>query len=171
MGCVHIYTGDGKGKTTAAMGLAVRASGCGKRVAVYQFLKGRDSGEVVSLQNLSIPVTRNSRPYGWFFSMSKEDQAEMIAEHNGQLEEIMEGLSQDRWDVLILDELIGAYQMEALNRELVERLLAKSYSCELVLTGRNPPDWMIDRADYVTEMQKKKHPFDHGLVARKGIEF
>lgn len=172
MGCVQIYTGDGKGKTTAAMGLAVRAAGCGKRVQVFQFLKGGPTGELASLAKLAIPVCRNSRDYGFFSTLNEAEKAEVIGEHNARLQAVLRLLEDELADLVVLDELIGAYNLGAVDAALTERLLnGTPYSAELVLTGRNAPAWMVEKADYVTEMTKIKHPYDRGLTARQGVEF
>lgn len=172
MGCIHIYTGDGKGKTTAAMGLALRSAGCGKRVLVTQFLKGGDTGELHALERLGIPVLRNSRQYGFFHTLSPADREALYREQTEQLEQICRAALHSSYDLIVLDESIGAYQLGALDRSRLEAFLQGGpYGPELVLTGRNAPDWMIERADYVTQMKKQKHPFDRGVQARRGIEY
>ncbi len=172
MGCVHIYTGDGKGKTTAALGLALRAAGWGLPVQVIQFLKGRPTGELMSLARLQIPVRRNSRDYGFFSNLGPAERAAMTAEHNGHLRAALALLEEGQTGLLVLDEFIGAYNLGAVDPTLAERLLRGApYRAELALTGRGAPAWMLERADYVTEMTKQKHPFARGVTARRGIEY
>lgn len=172
MGCIHIYTGDGKGKTTAAMGLAIRAAGQGLRVQVFQFLKGGETGELASLTRLAIPVTRNSRPYGFFSTLTPAEKAEQKQEQDGYLQTAIRLVTEQAADLVILDEVIGAWSLGAVDDSLVRTLLdGAPYGADVVLTGRNAPDWMIAQADYVTVMEKAKHPFDRGIPARKGIEY
>ena len=170
MGCIHIYTGDGKGKTTAAMGLAVRAAGWGKRVLVIQFLKGGPTGELAALEALEIPVRRNRREYGFFSTLSEAERKALIAEQNQMLNSVSDALGQ--YDLIVLDELICAYNLGAVDRDLADALVAGGpYETELVLTGRDAPQSWIEKADYVTEMGCVKHPYDRGAEARQGIEF
>ena len=172
MGCIHIYTGDGKGKTTAAMGLAMRAAGWGKRVLVVQFLKGGPTGELAALEALEIPVRRNSRTYGFFSTLDERDRKALIAEQDAMLADAASYIRKNRYDLIVLDELIGAYNLGAVDRELTDALIMGGpYEAELVLTGRDTPKTWIEAADYVTEMRERKHPYSQGLEARKGIEF
>lgn len=172
MGCIHIYTGDGKGKTTAALGLCMRAAGCGKRVLVVQFLKGGKTGELASLERLNIPVRRNSRAYGFFFTLSKTEQQALIDEQTRQLTQVLEELEEGRFDLIVLDELLGAYEIGAVDRALTNRIMTGGpYETELVATGRNAPEHWVQCADYVTEMGMRKHPFERGVPAREGVEF
>lgn len=172
-GLIHVYTGDGKGKTSAAMGLALRAAGRGRKVVILQFLKGRDSGEVSALQALpGITVLRNSREYGFFKFLPPEEQQAMAAEHTANFKEAMHLVQEGCCNLLVLDEAIPAYTLGALDRAALDALLAsKPEHLELVLTGREPPQHMLDAAAYVTEMRKHKHPFDQGIGQREGIEY
>ncbi|MDR3301449.1 MAG: cob(I)yrinic acid a,c-diamide adenosyltransferase [Spirochaetaceae bacterium] len=166
---IHIYTGDGKGKTTAAMGLALRAAGCGRRVVIVQFMKGRDSGEISVLRSLpNVTVLRNAQDYGFFSRTSEASRAQIIAENNQNLQAALALPA----DLLILDEAVGAYTLGALDTAALDALLAApSPKRELVLTGRDPPPNLIEAADYVSEIRKIKHPFDKGIKAREGIEY
>jgi cob(I)alamin adenosyltransferase len=166
---IHIYTGDGKGKTTAALGLALRAAGRGKTVVIAQFMKGADTGELRSLSRLpGVTVLRNKKHYGFFNRVGAETQSHIIADNNSSLEEAL----RLPCDLLILDEVFSAYSMGALNRKAIDDLvLEKNENRELVLTGRNPPQHIIDAADYVSEIRKIKHPYDRGIQAREGIEY
>ena len=172
MGCIHIYTGDGKGKTTAAMGLAMRAAGWGKRVLVVQFLKGGVTGELASLEALEIPVRRNNQAYGFFSTLDEAERKTLIAEQNAMLADAAGYIRKNRYDLVVLDELIGAYQIGAVDRELADALVTGGpYEAELILTGRDAPSAWMEAADYVTEMQEIKHPYRRGLQSRQGIEF
>lgn len=172
MGCIHIYTGDGKGKTTAAMGLVLRSVGCGNRPLVVQFLKGGKTGELDSLARLNVPVLRNGQNYGFFRTLSESDRTALLSEQNEMLQKVQTALQNKVYDLIVLDEIIGAYQLGAVDQTLVENLLkAVPYEAELVLTGRNAPQWVRESADYVTVMEKEKHPFDCGISARRGVEF
>jgi len=172
-GLVHLYTGEGKGKTTAALGLALRAAGRGWRVLIVQFLKGRDSGEVHSLAQVpGIDVVRLSKDYGFAKSMSAEDLVEVRREHDEMLTHIQQALTSGEYGMIVLDEIAPAVQHGLVDCEKLADLIDnRPVGTELVMTGRNAPDSLVQRADYITEMHKIKHPFDQGVTARKGIEW
>ena len=173
MGLIHIYCGDGKGKTTAAIGLAVRAAGAGMRVRFVQLLKGNDTSELNSLNLIpNITIDRCDDAYGFTFTMCDEDKKKITACHNRILSEALR-LSENREiDLLIIDEFTAAYGCGLVDKTLAQRLvLNKPEALELVLTGRNPDDCFVEAADYVSEIQAVKHPFDSGISARKGIEY
>lgn len=172
-GLIHIYTGEGKGKTTAALGLAVRASGCGKKVLLVQFFKGRDSGELHTIALLpNITVLRLEKRHGFFKYMNEAQKREVCEAHTDLLSKACELVRDGTCELLILDEAISAYQHNALDKEKLEAFVQnKPDALELVLTGRNAPKIFIDIADYVTEMRKVKHPYEKGIPAREGIEF
>ena len=172
-GLMHLYTGEGKGKTTAALGLALRAAGCGLRVAVVQFLKGRDTGELHALALLPhVTVLRLDKDYGFFFAADDETKNSITERHNDLLAEAKKLADEGLCDLLVLDEICAAYQNNAVDRTLADMLvLHKPQVLELVLTGRNAPAHWADAADYVTEMILRKHPYTQGIAARKGIEF
>jgi cob(I)alamin adenosyltransferase len=166
---IHIYSGDGKGKTTAALGLAIRAAGREKKVVIVQFMKGFDTGELRSLALIpNITVLRNKKRYGFFNKVEAQTQSLIIADNNSSLAEALDLPC----DLLILDEVFSAYSLGALDRNIIDGLVAdKTEKRELVLTGRNPPQHIIDAADYVSEIRKIKHPYDLGVKAREGIEY
>ena len=172
-GLIHIYTGDGKGKSTAAFGLALRAAGCGKRVLIVQFFKGRDCGELHSFALLpNVTVLRLEQDPGFFKFMDEETRAAVRARHDRLLTEANRQMREGLCDLLILDEVISAYNCGALDRALLEEMLrTRPENTELVLTGRNAPETLTSAAHYVTEMKKIKHPYDCGIPAREGIEF
>lgn len=168
---VHIYCGDGKGKTTCAMGLAVRAAGHGRKVVVAQFLKGGNSGERVILAGLPqvtcLPVPETMK---FVFAMDEAEKAELRAQMTASFDEAVR-LGQES-DLLILDELNAAVSTGMVSLERVTAFLdSKPENLEVVITGRDPAEELQARADYITEMRKVKHPFDQGLDAREGIEW
>jgi len=174
LGLTHIYYGDGKGKTTAALGLAIRASGCGKKVVIVQFLKDWKSGELASLSLLpNVTVLRGKLAGGSFVrDMSDEEKAALKTIHDENFGKALELLENGQCDLLVLDEAIDAYQLGVLDAALLEELVNnKPKPIELVITGHSPDEYLIERADYVTEMVKHKHPYDNGVSARRGIEF
>lgn len=168
---LHIYCGDGKGKTTCSMGLTVRAAGHGRKVVVAQFLKCGNSGERVILEQLPnvkcLPVPEITK---FVFTMTEEEKAQTRAQMTNILRLAIEG-SQEA-DLLVLDELNGAIStgMVALE-DVLSFLDSRPEGLEVVITGRDPAPELQERADYITEMKKVKHPFDKGLNARKGVEW
>lgn len=172
-GYTHIYSGDGKGKTTAALGLALRASGAGMKVHIVQLLKGRYSSELASLAQLkNISISRCDRDYGFNSSMTVEGKIEVTKCHNQLLSEAEELMNSGKIDMLILDEFIVAYQYGLLDKALANRIVfEKNPDTELVLTGRDALDNLVLAADYVSDIMELKHPYKSGVAARKGIEY
>jgi cob(I)alamin adenosyltransferase len=176
MGLVHIYTGDGKGKTTAAVGLATRFLGQGGCVVLVQFLKGSDSGEIAFFENKeNIKILRLNKDYGFTNTMSDEVKAEVKKEHRKMLNEALAAVTSDfagRDCMLILDECAGAISTKLLEEKSIVKLvdLARDHF-EFVLTGRDFSESVLEHADYISEIKCVKHPMDQGVVARKGIEF
>lgn len=170
---IQLYTGDGKGKTTAAIGQAVRAAGSGWRVVFAQFMKSGDTGELHSLeQTEGIRILRSDKPYGFYSSLSPEEKTELTGIHNRILDELLKLAEEKNCDMIILDEITYPVRWKLLDVEKVRRLLTFSReSMELVLTGREPAPFLQACADYVTEMKKLCHPYDRGVLARKGIEY
>ncbi|MCD8181263.1 MAG: cob(I)yrinic acid a,c-diamide adenosyltransferase [Firmicutes bacterium] len=166
---IHIYCGDGKGKTTASVGLAMRMAGYNKRVLFIQFLKGSYTGELEALdREKNITVMRCDENYGFFRSMSEEDKENIIKCHNKNLLYAKENA--DKFDMIVLDEIFAAYNYGLTDKDIV-REIVKDYGGELVMTGRGPDRFFTEKADYVSEIKKIKHPYDRGITARKGIEF
>jgi len=173
-GLTHFYYGGGKGKTSAALGLAIRASGCGKGVVIVQFLKDWNCGELSSLALMpNITVFRGKSSGGVFFhELSEAEKAATKNIHDNNLKKALELQKSGLCDVLILDEAVDAYQLGALDAALFDGLIDnKPEQLELVFTGHNADARLLEHADYVTEMVKRKHPYDKGIAARKGIEF
>jgi cob(I)alamin adenosyltransferase len=169
-GCVHVYTGDGKGKTTAALGLALRAAGHGLRTYFGQFLKGQDSGELRALCGHEFIMIEQYGDGGWVAS----DQArpEQRAQALEGLAAARVAMASGRYDVVVLDEVNVVVALGLLAVEEVLRLLDdRPESVELILTGRGAPAEVIERADLVTEMRAVKHYHERGVQARRGIEY
>lgn len=171
-GLIHIYCGDGKGKTTAAVGLAVRCAGRGNKVLLVQFLKSRDSGELYSLAKLpDIEVMRGKESKKFTFQMNEEEKHALLIEHNKMFEQVLAKIKNGGYSLLILDEVIGALNAKVFEMpKIIEFLRHKPENLEVVLTGRNPAPELVEIADYVSEMRKVKHPMDKGIMAREGIE-
>ena len=171
-GLVHLYCGDGKGKTTAAVGLAVRCAGRGNKVLLVQFLKSRDSGELYSLAKLpDIEIMRGKESKKFTFQMNEEEKHALLIEHNKMFEQVLAKIKNGGYSLLILDEVIGALNAKVFEMpKLIEFLRHKPENLEVVLTGRNPAPELVEIADYVSEMRKVKHPMDKGIMAREGIE-
>ena len=171
-GLIHLYYGDGKGKTTAALGLAVRAAGAGLRVIILQFLKNHETGELATFRNISnITVLRGKEGASFSFAMTEEEKKRTRDIHTQNLMVAVSLAEKGECDLLILDEALGAYGRDLLDRGFLETFVRnKPKPLELVLTGRNPAQWMLDCADYASEIKKVKHPYDNGTSARRGIE-
>lgn len=169
---IHLYCGDGKGKTTAAMGLALRCAGNGGRVYIYQFLKNGSSGECALLRDIEGVSVGECFPQAKFvWNMSAEEKSEAAHYYRKKFKEITE-LVRDGYDMVVLDELMAAvgYDFVPIG-EVLDFLENRPEGLEVVMTGRNPDARIMDAADYVSEIRKIKHPYDKGIQARKGIEF
>ena len=168
---VQIYTGDGKGKTTAAVGLTLRAVGAGWRVFIGQFVKGRLSHEMRLLEKLCPDAVR-IEPFGHGTFIKDRPSHEDIAAARHGLERLKRILASGDFDLVIADEVGAAVSTGILGVfDLLEWLDARPRSIELVLTGRAFDPRILERADLVTEMRPVKHYFDAGVPARQGIEF
>ena len=168
LGMVHLYWGEGKGKTTAAMGLALRALGNGCRVVVVQFLKGADTGEIPLLRQLGAEVYRGKVGQKCVFQMNDAEKAATRALQN---ENLWAALAHPA-DLLVLDEACAAWELNMVDRQLLEQAVReRPAGQEIVLTGRKPAPWMEELADYSTEMHCWRHPYEKGVKARKGVEF
>lgn len=170
-GLIHLYCGDGKGKTTAAIGLSVRAAGRGFKIIFAQFLKSMETGEILPLQDIGVTVLRGELPRGFTWELTESQKETLIEEHNKLFSKATSLCGNGEDTLLVLDELVGAYAGGYLNRKAVLRFLKeKPPALEVVLTGRNPAAELMGLSDYVTEMRKLKHPMDEGITARTGIE-
>lgn len=166
---VHIYTGTGKGKTTAAFGLAVRAAGAGLKVCIYQFIKGSPYSENNIFDHIDmINIEQCGR--GCFIK-GKPGPKDIECAERG-FKKACASIHSGKYDLVILDEINIALKLELIKAsEVIDMIKDKPSSVELVLTGRYCPKSLLKYADLVTEMRKVKHPFDKGILARKGIEY
>lgn len=170
VGLVHVYTGDGKGKTTAAIGAAIRAAGSGLKCRMIQFMKGGTaSGELSIIDSIpNISIDRIGLNFIGPNASGPKDVKESLIP---AMDAARDALSSE-YDVVILDEIITACTAGVISElDIMHLIDAKDPSVELILTGRCASQRLIDRADLVTEMKKVKHPFDQGHGARSGIEF
>ena len=168
---IHIYTGDGKGKTTAALGLAVRAAGHGKRVKIIQFMKGcPEYGELETIKKIqSISIEQFGRRE-MVDRCSPSDEDRRLA--GSALNAAIESIRTRACDVLVLDEINVALDYDLIDLDKVlEILRTRPEEMEIVLTGRSAPGELVETADYVTEMKEIKHPYRKGVEGREGIEY
>ena len=170
-GLIHLYCGDGKGKTSAAVGLAVRASGAGKQVVFTQFFKDGSSSEIESLKRLpGIRTIHANTVKGFYYAMTPEQREQAREDYTALFRQVTDA-ARDA-DLLILDEIVSACNRGVVPETLVTDFLrCKPQQLEVVLTGRDPSPALTELADYNTEMRKLRHPYDRGVAARKGIEF
>jgi cob(I)alamin adenosyltransferase len=168
-GYVHVYTGNGKGKTTAAIGLAIRAAGAGLNVLFAQFVKGMKYSEIGALEKFSDRITIRQYGQGCFI-IRKAEQSDKDSARQG-LGEIRTALSDRAFDIVILDEANIALHYDLFSAdELIDAIKNRIPSCEVVVTGRYAPQALIEIADLVTEMKEVKHYYANGVQARLGIE-
>lgn len=175
-GLVHLYTGNGKGKTTAALGLALRALGRGRKVAIVQFLKRmrqRKTGELLFAEKMDLPLT--IRQFG-AASFAPQEVKDWV-EQSGQTVQLgwqvaLELVAGGQYDLVVLDEITHVVKGgQVALAGLIELIENKPEATELVLTGRYAPPGLIDVCNYVTEMKEIKHPFRDGICAREGTEY
>ena len=168
-GCVHIYTGNGKGKTTAALGLCLRAVGAGFRVYMAQFMKSGEYSELIALKRLGHQVTVEQFGTGRFVR-GKPSEEDRQAALQG-FEAAKAALASGDFQMVILDESMVALHQGLLSREQLDTWIdMRPETVELVLTGRNAPPEIFARVDLVTEMREVKHYYQNGVTARVGIE-
>lgn len=173
-GYIQIYTGDGKGKSTAAMGLALRALGGGMTVYVVQFLKSWQTGELKASKCFgeNFKIFRFDKVKGFTWNLSQNELDELKKEIKKAYNFVEDILRVRPCDILILDEIMGTLRNGFLTEEEVLKLMdLKPDNMELILTGRNVPEKILKRADLVTEMKNIKHYYEKGINAREGIEF
>ncbi len=173
-GLIVVYTGDGKGKTTAALGMCIRAAGYKKKVKIIQFIKGTwHYGELDGIKLLSEYVDLEQLGKGFVGIIDdKEDISTHIKAAKKTLEKSREEMLSGKWDILILDEINVALGLKLIELEdVLELLNQKPEDLHLVLTGRNAPQEIIDRSDLATEMREIKHPFQQGILAQQGVDF
>lgn len=173
LGLLQLYIGNGKGKTTAAVGQAVRAHGHGLRVLFVQFLKGRQSGESGALSLLGIEIRQVQDSEKFLFSMSEEEKEHQKQRTQHALETLAGEISTGQYDLVVLDEILDACSLSLAGYETLYDLVArtKENHCELIFTGRGVPMKLYELADYISEILPIKHPYDKGITAREGIEY
>ncbi|MBO1263481.1 cob(I)yrinic acid a,c-diamide adenosyltransferase [Proteiniclasticum sp. SCR006] len=172
-GFVQIYTGEGKGKTTAALGLSFRAAGRGKKVLFVQFLKGIRTGEEVSMgQNEQITHLKLAETVRFFHTLSEEEQGALKSKVKGEWIELMKRIETEPMDILVLDEIMAAMHHGLVEEADVIKLLeTRPPHMEVILTGRDPSDRLMQKADLVTEMVNCRHYYSKGVSSRVGIEY
>jgi cob(I)alamin adenosyltransferase len=176
-GYIQVYTGNGKGKTTAAFGAALRAAGQGNKVLIYQFLKppSLDIGERFSLKLGAVKIRVESLDIEWEIGKSFKDKEKIRQTKKAirqVLERIVETAEKRFYDVIILDEIVFCLSKGLADFEDIKRLIGnKDERVEIIMTGRDASKKLIEIADMVTEMKKVKHTFDKGIKARRGIEY
>lgn len=173
-GLIQVYCGNGKGKTTAAIGQGIRAVGHGLKVIMIQFLKGNPTGEMETLKNLEphFKLFRFERERDFFWNLSSEEKEELKIDLKNALNFARKVLDTRQCDILILDELLGAIKNKLVDEdEIIQMIENKPEDVEVVITGRVLPDNLKHLADYVSTIDDTKHPFTQGIGARKGIEY
>lgn len=172
-GFLQFYIGDGKGKTTAAIGQIVRAHGSGLRCAVYQFLKVVPSGEMESLKALGIPVERaRTQDSRFFFQMDAAEKGVYLTQQRALYTQAVRAIHSGEYDVVALDEILDLLELGGIDRDALRMaLISRPPQVEVLLTGRNLPRELTDIAGYITETHSVKHPYQDGVAARQGIEF
>ena len=187
---LHLYWGNGKGKTTAAMGLALRALGHGRRVVIVQFLKDGTSGEIAPLRTAGATVYAcPNAKFTWLMDENDKAQARAVSADalekalpsKKSIKELSRGMRMKlnlasalahRPELLVLDEACAALKSNILDEALLRKAAAFAKDGrEVVVTGRDPAPWLQDAADYSTEMQMHKHPYTQGIAAREGVEY
>jgi len=172
-GLVHVYTGDGKGKTTVALGLALRSIGWGARVCMVQFIKGYSNiGEAMFAESSSGRFVLKQ----FAIDTSRSIDEKKVAQRKQAADEAMtyaeQLIASEEFDVVILDEINNAMHFGLIDAEKVLKLIAdRPQRVELVLTGRNAPESIINAADYVTRLEMVKHPYESNISARAGIDY
>ena len=171
-GLVHIYSGDGKGKTTAGMGLCVRAAGAGYRVLICQFMKDNSSSERSAMESIEgITFVRGRDKVAFSFCMSDEEKKQERAFCERLFEDTVERAAAEHYDVLFLDEVLYAVRAGLLDEKLLTDFLdSRPQNLEVILTGRDPGEELLKRADYISEIRMIRHPISRGQKARGGIE-
>lgn len=169
---VHIYCGDGKGKTTCAVGLAVRFAATGRKVFFYQFMKNQKSGERKILETIpAIEVYHGYEMPKFSFKMNEEEKNITRSVYEDEFEKIKKIAEDGKYAMIILDEIMSCISSGFLETSEVVDFLKNNRHIEIVMTGRNPSPEICEMADYISEIKKIKHPFDNNIVARRGIEF
>lgn len=171
-GLISVLTGNGKGKTSAAFGMALRAAGQGMRVLILQFMKKRrDTGEIKALEQTELPITIKQYGRRVFFKTRTCEPMDIHMAHKG-LEAFLEAMESESYDLIILDEINIAVEFHLLElEEVMEAIAKKPDQLHLILTGRKAKEEILEIADCVTEMKEIRHHYNKGIAAQKGVEF
>lgn len=172
-GLIHVYCGEGKGKTTASLGLIVRASGAGYDVVIVQYFKSWETSELKTLEKFpNVKIIKGELPKEFTWELTLGKLNEIVDVHNQMFKKAIKSIRDGIPTLLVLDEIIGASTYDYIDTKIVlDYLKNKPNNVEAVLTGRNPLPEFVEIADYVSEVKKIKHPYDKGILARKGIEY
>lgn len=172
-GYIQIYTGNGKGKTTCAVGQGIRACGCGFKVLMIQFLKSWHTGEIDIVKNIDkFDFMRIGSPRDFTWNLTEDEKTNLKSEITNKFKGLTEIFKENKYDMIILDEVLGTINDKFLSEEdVIDFLHKKPETVEVILTGRNASDNLINEADLVTEMKEVKHYFAKEVEARRGIEF
>lgn len=169
LGLIHVYTGEGKGKTSAGMGLILRALGRGLKIKIIQLFK-RDTGEQFFFENSGFKYLQFKPLHPFFKSYNPNELEDLKKEFLEFWKESIKDL--EKYDVVLIDEVGPGIKWGIFSEQIILELMKnKPKNTELVLTGRNIPESIIEKSDYVSEIKKIKHPYDKGILAREGIEF
>lgn len=171
-GLIHMYCGDGKGKTTAAIGLAVRAAGSGMKVLIVRFLKNNNSSELEILNTLeNIDILPIEKEFGFYKNMTEEMKSAAHEMYTNLLNSAIDKVSLGDYQMLVLDEIAAAYHYDFIDvKSFLNFLETKPTELEIVMTGRDPSIKLVELADYVSNIENIRHPYDKGISARTGIE-
>lgn len=173
-GLIQVYCGNGKGKTTAAIGQGIRAIGQGFKVIMIQFLKGQECGELNTIQRLEpdFKVFRFDKPEKFFNQMNEAEKEDLKRNIQNGINFARKVMDTRECDILILDEVLGVIENDLIDVEEIDKLLVtKPNQIEVILTGRNLKNELTKRVDYISKIEEIKHPYSNGIKARKGIEF
>jgi cob(I)alamin adenosyltransferase len=171
-GLIHIYTGTGKGKTTAALGLCFRAAGWGFESAFIQFMKGQETGELIAAKKFTAAILFEQ--YGSEKFITKKNLSDLSEDKifaDKGIVRAKELLLSNRYRIVVLDEILNLLEFELITEDEILELMEIKGKSELILTGRGATDQLIKRADLVTEMKEIKHYYSSGVIARKGVEY
>lgn len=169
-GLIHIYAGEGKGKTTAAIGICTRHSGYGKKAAFYEFLKGSATGEAIALPMLGVNFYCPCESEKFVFAMTEAEKEKCALR---QVETLCKASAEMHlYSLVVLDEVLSAIEVGLLSlKDIIKVISDKPQGTELVLTGRQIPQQLLQYADYVSVINAVKHPYTNGISAREGIEY
>lgn len=170
---LQLYTGEGKGKSTALVGMMVRAIGCNKKIALFQFLKGRKSGEISFFEKNcpEIFIKRINSGEKFLWEMNLKEKEEIQIEMEKTVFQIIDLLKKQSYDMIFLDEFLDVVSSEFISKDLAEKLVDLKGKTEIVMSGRKAWESLEKKAGLHSEVEKKKHYFDQKIGAREGIEY